>query len=697
LPIQIGQAGIAIEFGDRREFEKQMSTFPRNPKAAPTKTAQPRYGRMDVGLGQVSEGIDRATEWLLGQQHAEGYWCGELEADSMLESDYIFMHTLLGTGDRGKMERAVNEILRHQNEDGGWSIYPNGPSNISLGVKAYLALKLMGWAADHPVLTKAREWILANGGVTQCNTFTKIYLCALGQYDYDAVPAVPPEIITFPNWFYFNIYEISAWSRAILVPLSIIYAKKPFKKIQPEQGIDELFVGGRANADLHLRWDRKHLMSWRNFFLLLDRITHWFERIHIRPLRTKALKMAEKWLLERFEMSDGLGAIYPAMLNAIVALACLGYTQDDPQFIRAMDEFEKLGIDNPQGEPGYPTPTFRMQPCMSPVWDTAQAVYVLGEAGVPKNDPHLLKAADWMLSKEVRHKGDWAETVKNVAPGGWAFEFNNEFYPDVDDSAQVLLALNQVRNPRERYQHEVSQRALDWIFAMQCKNGGWASFDRDNTKMIFQYIPFADHNAMLDPPTVDITGRILEMLSNYGYTRRDKRVERAIQFVLSEQEPDGSWFGRWGVNYLYGTFLVLRGLEAMGIWSHEPAVVNAAEWIRMVQNADGGWGETCGSYDDPLQRGIGPSTPSQTAWAVLGLLAAGDTRSDSVAKGIRWLVSKQKLDGSWDESAEGRNGEAVYTGTGFPRVFYLAYHLYRNYFPLMALTTYKRLMEREAA
>jgi squalene-hopene/tetraprenyl-beta-curcumene cyclase len=392
-----------------------------------------------------------------------------------------------------------------------------------------------------------------------------------------------------------------------------------------------------------------------------------------------------------------LGAIYPAMLNAIVALACLGYTQDDPQFIRAMDEFEKLGIDNPQGEPEYPTPTFRMQPCMSPVWDTAQAVYVLGEAGVPKDDPRLLKAADWMLSKEVRHKGDWAESVKDVAPGGWYFEFNNEFYPDVDDSAQVLLALNQVRNPRERYQHEVSQRALDWIFAMQCKNGGWASFDRDNTKMIFQYIPFADHNAMLDPPTVDITGRILEMLANYGFTRRDKRVERAIQFVLKEQEPDGSWFGRWGVNYLYGTFLVLRGLEAMGVWSHEPAVVNAAEWIRMVQNADGGWGETCGSYDDPLQRGIGPSTPSQTAWAVLGLLAAGDTRSDSVAKGVRWLVSKQTSSGTWDESAEGRNGEAIYTGTGFPRVFYLAYHLYRDYFPLLALTTYKRMMEREVA
>ena len=673
-----------------------MGTSSSSPKSG-SQPAQPRFGRMDLGLDSVSESIARAKDWLLGLQHPDGYWCGELEADSMLESDYIFVHTLLGTGDRGRMERAVNEILRHQNEDGGWSISPNAPSNISLGVKAYFALKLMGWSQDHPVLVKAREWILANGGVTEVNTFTKIYLCFMGQYEYDAVPAVPPELILFPKWCYFNIYEISAWSRAIVVPLSIAYAKKPFKKIAPEQGIGELFVGGRARAHLHLRWDTKKIFGWRNIFLAFDRIAHWAERVHIRPLRKVALRRAEKWMLERFEKSDGLGAIYPAMLNAIIALACLGYTQDDPQFIRAMDEFEKLGIDNPQGEPHYPTPTFRMQPCVSPVWDTAQAVYALGEAGLAKDDPRMVKAADWLMSKEVRSKGDWSKTLPDVQPGGWYFEFNNEFYPDVDDSAQVLLALNCVSHPRERNQIEVSQRALDWIFAMQCKNGGWASFDKDNTKMIFEYIPFADHNAMLDPPTVDITGRILEMLANYGYTRRDKRVEKAIQFVLKEQEPDGSWFGRWGVNYVYGTFLVLRGLEAMGVWNHEPAIQQAAEWIRMVQNADGGWGETCTSYDDPVQRGIGPSTPSQTAWAVLGLLAAGDTRSDSVAKGVRWLVSKQTEAGSWDEAAAGRNQEAIYTGTGFPRVFYLAYHLYRDYFPLLALTTYKSAMEKEAA
>ena len=671
---------------------------PTNPmKAQNFQVAQPRFGRMDLGLEFVAAGIERARDWLLGQQHADGYWCGELEADVMLEADYIFMHTLLGTGDPGRMHRATNEILRHQNADGGWSLYPGGPSNINYGVKAYLALKLMGWTADRPEMVKAREWVLANGGVVECNTFTKMYLCALGQYDYDAVPAVPPEIILFPDWFYFNIYEISAWSRAILVPLSIIYAKKPFKKLSAEQGIEELFLGGRKNAALRLRWDRKHIVSWRNFFLFTDRLAHWAERVHIRPLRKKALKRAEQWMLDHFERSDGLGAIYPAMLNAIIALIVLGYSKDDPQVIRAMDEFERLGIDCPEGTPDYPTPTFRMQPCISPVWDTAQVLSALGGVGLAKNDPRLLKGADWLLSKEIRYQGDWSHKAKIADASCWCFFHNNDHQPDVDDTCEVLLALKSVDHPQERRQHEVSQRAIAWVFAMQCKNGGWASFDKDNTKKIFEFIPFADHNAMIDPPTVDITGRALEMLAAYGYTQRDPRVARAIEFILKEQAIDGSWFGRWGVNYLYGTFLVLRGLEAIGYWHHEPAVVSATEWIRMVQNPDGGWGETCGTYDDDSYKGVGPSTPSQTAWALLGLLAGGDSRSDSVAKGVRWLIERQHEDGSWDELMPGRNGESYYTGTGFPRVFYLGYHLYKQYFPLMALTTYKQAIERAAA
>jgi len=648
-----------------------------------SKSGQPArmlFGKIDDMLGRVGSGIEAARHHLFSLQHEDGYWCGELEADTTLESDYIAIHTLLGTGNRRRMEMAVPEIVRHQNEDGGWPIYKDGPSNISASVKAYFALKLMGYKADHPVLERARTKILEMGGVTQCNTFTKIYLCFLGQYDWQAVPAVPPEIVLFPNWFWFNIYEISSWSRAILVPLSIAYAKKPFKKIPAEMGIDELFIGGRHGKHLHLKWNEKKI-SWRNFFLILNRIVHFCERFNIRPLRKLALRRAEQWMLARFEKSDGLGAIYPGILNSLIALRCLGYSTDDPQVIRALDEFEKLGIEEP-GIPDHSEPTFRMGPCYSPVWDTAYAMFALGESGVSKEDPRMLKAADWILSKEVRDKGDWSVKVPKVTPGGWYFEFNNEFYPDVDDSAMVLLGLNKVDNPRERYQHEVSQRALEWIMAMQCKSGGWASFDKDNTRMVFQYVPFADHNAMLDPPTVDITGRVLEMLATYGYAKDEPAIKKAIAFILREQEADGSWFGRWGVNYIYGTMQVLRGLQAMGVDHHEPYIQQAAEWLRMVQNADGGWGETCDSYDDPSTRGIGPSTPSQTAWAIMGLLAAGDTRSDSVQRGILYLLETQRPDGSWDEQH--------YTGTGFPRVFYLAYHLYRDYFPLIALSTYSR-------
>ena len=638
---------------------------------------QLRFGKIDDLSSRVAAAIDAARKWLFSQQHEDGYWCGELEADSSLESDYILMHTLLGTGNQERFQKCANQILRHQNQDGGWPIYNGGPSNISASVKAYFGLKLAGYKVDHPVLVQARKKILELGGATKVNTFTKIYLCFLGQYDYDAVPAIPPEIVLFPKWFWFNIYEISSWSRAILVPLSIVYAKKPFKKIPDEMRIDELFVD-RDPKRMHLEWSSK-LISWRNFFLVLDRSVHWFEAVHIRPLRSIALKKAEQWMLEHFEMSDGLGAIYPSILNSILALRCLGYSLDDPQMIRAMDEFEKLGIEEED--------TFRMQPCKSPVWDTAYALYALGEAEVSPKDARMVKAADWILQRQVRKPGDWAVKNKKGKPAGWYFEFNNEFYPDVDDSAMVALGLSKVEHPNGRYQIESVERAIEWILSMQCKDGGWASFDKDNDRMVFQHIPFADHNAMLDPATVDITGRILEMLSTYGYDKNQRPVRKALKFLRSEQEADGSWFGRWGVNYIYGTMLVLRGLEAMGVDHHEPYVQQAAEWLRMVQNPDGGWGETCDSYDDPTLRGTGPSTPSQTAWAIMGLLAAKDDRSDCVARGIAYLLKMQRKDGSWDEP--------VYTGTGFPRVFYLMYHLYRDYFPLIALTRYKKVMSEK--
>ena len=552
------------------------------------------FGRID-GIGdRLRSAIGAAREYLFSTQDADGYWCGELEADTTLESDYIFLHTLLGTRNEERFQKTIREIARHQNEDGGWPIFQGGPSNISAAVKAYFAFKLCGHHADEPALAKARTYILAHGGVPAVNTFTKIYLCALGQYDYDAVPAIPPEIVLFPNWFWFNIYEISSWSRAILIPLSICYAKKPFRKIAPEQGIDELFPNGRLKSQLRLKWDDK-LISWRNFFLVLDRMTHMFESVYVRPLRWLALRKAKQWMLARLEMSDGLGAIYPGILNSIIALRCLGYSLDDPQVIRAIDEFEKLGIEEED--------TFRMQPCMSPVWDTAYALFALGESGVSREDPRMVAAAEWILKKQIRNKGDWSIKNPKTPPGGWYFEFNNEFYPDVDDSAMVMLGLSHVDTPNQRYQSESIKRAIDWVLSMQCKNGGWASFDKDNDRMVFQYVPFADHNAMLDPPTVDITGRVLECLATYGFTLNDKPVKRAIQFIRAQQEPDGSWFGRWGVNYLYGTMCVLRGLDALGFDNHEAMVQQAAEWIRMVQNPDGGWGESCDSYDDSEQEG----------------------------------------------------------------------------------------------
>ena len=652
-----------------------------SPDANLASAPQLRFGKIDGLAGRVAAAMNAARKFLFSEMHEDGYWCGELEADTTLESDYLVLHTLLGTVDPERFQKAANWIIQHQHEDGGWNTYPGGPSNISVSVKAYFGLKLAGYKADHPVMQRARKRILELGGVTEVNTFTKIYLCFFGQYDYDAVPAIPPEIVLFPNWFWFNIYEISSWSRAILVPLSICYAKKPFKKIPREMGVEELFVGGMTKSRMHLRWSKK-LVSWRNFFLCIDRMTHWFERVHIRPLRSIALKSAEKWVLDRVEMSDGLCGIYPSIMNTVIALRCQGYSLDDPQVIRALDEFEKLGIEERvNGEE-----TFRMQPCMSPVWDTAYAMFALAEAGIPASDPRMVKCADWILQKQVRNPGDWQFKNKKGKPGGWYFEFNNEFYPDVDDTAMVCLALSRVEHPNGRYQRESVQRAIDWVLSMQCKNGGWASFDKDNDRMVFEQVPFADHNAMLDPATVDITGRTLEMLAAYGYDKKHPAVQRAIEFVRKEQEPDGSWFGRWGVNYIYGTALVLRGLEAIGMDNHEPCMQQAAEWLRMVQNPDGGWGESCGSYDDVSTHGVGPSTPSQTAWAILGILAVGDTRSDSVARGIAYLLRTQKEDGSWDEP--------YCTGTGFPRVFYLQYHLYREYFPLLALTTYAKVMEK---
>lgn len=622
--------------------------------------------------------ISQAQGWLFRAQDSSGFWVGELEGDTILESEYLLLLKFLGlentvTG-KEKFKKIANYLKQKQLPCGGWNIYPGGPPEVSASVKAYFALKLAGISPQEPCMQRAKNVICELGGVTKTNSFTKIYLSIFGQYDWNFVPSIPPEIILLPSWSYFNIYAISAWSRTILVPLSVIWAYKPVCQIPEWANINELFVGGRKKAKLGMSWDN-NIVSWKNFFLIIDNCLKLLEKFPLKPLRRIAVSKAFEWVVERFEGSSGLGAIFPPMLNAVMALRCLGYSLNHPLVVTAMNELEKLEIEEED--------TLRLQPCFSPVWDTALGIVALSESGVDTHDPCILKAGKWLVKKSVKKAGDWKVLNPKVEPGGWYFEFENEFYPDIDDTAMVLLALSRVHLPEENKKQKAVRNGLNWLLSLQCKNGGWAAFDRDNNKEIFCHIPFADHNAMLDPASADVTGRVLEMLSAYGFDAKNGEVKKAIQFLRSIQESDGSWYGRWGVNYIYGTWQVLKGLQCVGEDMSLECCQKAARWLRSVQNADGGWGESCLSYDDVRQKAKGQSTPSQTAWALMGLFASGDFESLTVRRGIEYLLKTQKNDGTWSEEQ--------FTGTGFPRVFYLKYHCYRNYFPLFALGMYLRI------
>lgn len=633
-----------------------------------------------VSLEQIEEAIHRAQNWLLARQKSDGHWVGELEGDTILETEYVLLFQFLGNPDREKLRKLCNYAVRRwQNEEGGFPIYPGGPSDVSASVKAYFACKLAGFSADEPFMQKMRDCILDLGGVTKCNTFTKLYLSIFGQYDWEGVPTIPPEVFIVPNWFYFNIYEMSSWSRAILIPLAIINDARPFCPVPPECGIDELFVGGRYGKHLRLPWDSK-AVTWRNAFLVADRALKVYDRSKLKPLRGKALRDAEKWMRERQSKSGGLGAIFPGMTHAVMAYKCLGYPDDHPAIQHELCELSKFEIE--EGD------EIRVQPCLSPVWDTAISLNALLDSGVPHNHPAIRKAVEWLLDRQTTTKADWAVKCPNVEPGGWYFEYENEFYPDIDDTIMVLMGLYKASCPNgehwleaEPRVREAMRRGLDWTFAMQNKDGGWGAFDKDNDRLIFKEIPFADHNAMLDPSTSDITARTVEMTSFFGIGRDDPRIQKALEFIAKDQEPDGSWFGRWGVNYLYGTWQVLRGLGRIGENMDRPVWRRGVKWLQNVQNADGGWGETCLSYDDPENhKAKGPSTASQTAWAVMGLVNGGDRSSAQLRNGLDYLMRTQRTDGTWDER--------WFTGTGFPKVFYLRYHLYRHYFPLWAMGQY---------
>jgi squalene-hopene/tetraprenyl-beta-curcumene cyclase len=627
---------------------------------------------------ELETAIKRSQSYLLSQQKPEGYWVGELIVDSTLVSDTIAYNHWAGKVDPEWQRKAVNHIFSMQLPDGGWNIYHGGPSEVNATIKAYLALKLAGVPVTDRRMLRAREMALHLGGVPRMNTFSKLYLALMGLFPWDYVPTIPCEVILIGKWFYVNFNEMSSWSRSMLVPLAIINHYKPTRPLKIK--LDELYPEGIHERDLALAPDPERL-TWRNFFLWLDRLhkfAEWFAQSGIHPFRKRALKKAEQWMLERFEGSDGLAAIFPAMLNSLIALKALGYPDGHPQVVRAERELKKLEHETED--------SVRIEPCLSPVWDTAIVAICLHESGVPSDHPALKTCGDWLLEREIRFRGDWHyKNTAKVEPSGWVFEFNNKWNPDVDDTAMVLLALRKISTSSPQARIESFQRGMKWMMTFQCRDGGWAAFDKDCTKGVLEKVPFADHNAMLDPECADITARILELLGYEGYSVSHPQVQKALRFIKEHQEEDGSWYGRWGVNYIYGTWQVLRGLRALNIDMNQPWLLKARDWLESVQLEDGGWGERCNTYDDPVFKGQGPSTASQTAWAIMGLCTFDDPHRPSLKRGIDYLTRTQNQDGSWTELET--------TGTGFPKVYYLKYDMYRNAWPLLALATYRKLLE----
>jgi squalene-hopene/tetraprenyl-beta-curcumene cyclase len=619
---------------------------------------------------RLESSIERGANHLLSLQSAEGFWQGELEADTTLESDYIYYLYVLGKADPERIAKLANYVRTKQLGDGGWSLYPGGPSELNATCKAYFALKLAGDSIDTPHMRTARETAHRLGGLENTNSYVRFYLALIGAVGWELVPSIPPELMLLPNWFYINIYEFSSWTRGIVVPMMILCALRPGWKLPERAQVDELFKDPtRKNAAFD--WS-KQLISWRNFFLALDRGLKLYEKLPWKPLRQKALREAKTWMLDHIERTEGLAAIYPAMMNSIFALMAMGHGPEDPLTWREIKEFSRFEIE--EGD------TIRMQPCVSPVWDTCIAMVALEEAGLPCDHPALVKAAEWTLSKQVLGPGDWQIKNKDAEPGGWAFEFRNDFYPDVDDTAFVLMALQRVKFPDEKRMEGAVRRGIQWLLSMQNRDGGWGAFDRDNDRKFLCNVPFADHNAMIDPSTADVTARVLECLGRFGWTAEHPAIKRALGFLLKDQSNDGSWFGRWGVNYVYGTSGVLRALETVSL-NAQDYCKRAVNWLKAVQKADGSFGESLASYDMPETKGQGPSTPSQTAWGLIGLMAGAEVGDPSVGKAVSYLVNHQNADGSFTEND--------FSGTGFPSVFYLKYHLYRNSFPVYALARYR--------
>jgi squalene-hopene/tetraprenyl-beta-curcumene cyclase len=624
-------------------------------------------------VSPLEETIANARDALIAQQSAEGYWLFELEADCTIPAEYILMMHFLGNVDTSLQARIATYLREHQGSHDGWPLYHNGAFDMSASVKSYWALKLAGDNPDAPHMARARTAILSRGGAARANVFTRITLALFGEVPWRAVPYIPIEIMLFPRWFPIHLSKVSYWSRTVMVPLFILCALKPRAKNPSKTHVRELFTNAPENERGYLVGSGRPQGALATFFRLFDRVARHADGLIPKAIRERAIRRAESWMLERLNGEDGLGAIFPAMVNALEAMVILGYRPDDPNRMIAQRALEKLLVNNLSH--AY------CQPCVSPVWDTGLACLAMQATGGSRAHMSWGRGLDWLQTKQLLDApGDWRDRRPNLKGGGWAFQFANGHYPDLDDTAVVAWGMYQA-NDAVRYTHSIT-RALDWLAGMQSKNGGFAAYDVDNTYYYLNEIPFADHEALLDPPTSDVTARVVTALARAGRSQDRAVLDRALAFLRAEQEDDGSWFGRWGTNYIYGTWSVLTALATAGVSAHEPAVRRGVSWLAARQNADGGWGESNDSYE--LAAGQSPatgSTPHQTAWALLGLIASGETGSVNVRRGIDYLMRIQQPDGLWSDPH--------FTAPGFPRVFYLRYHGYCAYFPLWALSAYR--------
>lgn len=639
-------------------------------------------------LDAVSTAVSRSQEYFARAQSPEGYWWGELESNSTMEAEYLMLTHFLGIGDEDTWRKLANHLLKTQREDGTWGQYYGSPGDLSTSVECYFALKLAGVSLDDPRMVKAREFILSKGGVPRARVFTKIWLALFGQWDWKHVPAIPPEMALLPSWFPMNLYDFSSWARATMLPLSIVMVHRPARRIPDNSAIPELFPDEQKKSS-----GPGSMVGAAGMFHLADRIFRWYNSFPWHPMRRIAISRAAGWIVDHQDEDGSWGGIQPPWVYSLIALKVLGYDVDHPVMRKGIEGFRDFIIEE--------NDTIRVQACISPVWDTCLTMVALEDSGLPPDSPVLRRAGEWLMKAQVSNGGDWQVKARDTAPGGWAFEFANSTYPDIDDTAEALIALESVDSKDPERQRKAIKRGAEWMLGMQSKNGGWAAFDKDNTRRVVAAIPFADFGEMIDPPSADVTAHVVEALVRVGYPADMGPLRKAARYLWNEQEEDGTWFGRWGVNYIYGTGAVLPALKAMGENMNTAAVRRAVAWLLAHQNEDGGWGETCASYADPTLAGHGPSSASQTSWALLALLAAGEPNSDAVRRGIEYLVSTQRADGTWEEAwftgagfpgygVGSRSNRTRSQGVELPAGFMIKYHLYRNYWPLMALGRFRQ-------